>query len=253
MSALLNFTRIRVIISFVRAFWFIKILRKLSIIDNTSTSEVHEHTVFSNLRRVVANKQKPLLDGDYLFGLDKHHEGTKIRTLMNPVISIDRISDNLKRIKVLIIGPKLEAEILSVMSYGIPLSNIKAVDLISYSPWIEKGDMHNLSYQDDEFDLILCGWVIAYSNDKAKAASEIIRVGKKEAIIALGATDSPLSNEEVIARRGYLVGSEQRINNVETLLSLFKEKIAKIYFKHDVDEDRKNTNGKILTVFSLNS
>ena len=73
------------------------------------------------------------------------------------------------------------------------------------------------------------------------------------AIIALGATYSPLSNEEVIARRGYLVGSEERIDNVETLLSLFKEKIAKIYFKHDIDEDRKNSNGKILTVFSLKS
>ena len=81
-----------------------------------------------------------------------------------------------------------------------------------------------MSYQDDEFDLILCGWVIAYSNDKAKAASEIIRVGKKGAIIALGATYSPLSNEEVISRRGYLVGSEERIKNAETLLSLFKEK-----------------------------
>ena len=86
MNALLNFTRIRVIISFVRAFWFIKVLRKLSIIDNASTSEVHEHTVFSNLRRVVANKQKPLLDEITCLD-DKHHEGTKIRTLMNPVIS----------------------------------------------------------------------------------------------------------------------------------------------------------------------
>ena len=41
----------------------------------------------------------------------------------------------------------------------------------------------------------------------------------------------------------------ERINNVETLLSLFQRKINKIYFKHDADEDRKNINGKILTIF----
>ncbi len=252
-NTLLKFTRVRVIISFLRALWFIRVRKKLSTFQNHNDSEVHEHTVFSNLRRVVANKEKPLTGGRYLFGIDRHHEGTKIRSLMDPITSIDSISDNLQKIKVLIIGPKLEAEILSVMSYGIPLKNITAVDLISYSPWVDQADMHNLPYSNDEFDLILCGWVIAYSNDKLKAANEMKRVGKNGVIIALSATYSPLSNEEIINRRGYLVGSEERIDETDFLLNLFQNNINKVYFKHDIDEHRKDQNGKILTIFSLKS
>ena len=52
------------------------------------------------------------------------------------------------------------------MSYGISRKNISAIDLISYSPWIDLGDMHNLPYKDNSFDIIICGWVIAYSNKK---------------------------------------------------------------------------------------
>ena len=76
-------------------------------------------------------------------------------------------------------------------SKRIPLKNITAVDLIKYSPWVDQGDMHNLPYEDNKFDLILCGWVIAYSNNKIKAAEEMTRVGKSGSIIALAATYSP--------------------------------------------------------------
>jgi hypothetical protein len=253
LTTLLKFTRIRIIISFVRALWFIKIRKQITTSSEHSTEEVHEHTVFSNLRRVVANKENPNSDAKYLFGIDKQQDGSKIRLLMNPVISIDSIASNLDKIKVLIIGPKLEAEILSVMSYGIPLKNITAVDLIKYSPWVDQGDMHNLPYEDNKFDLILCGWVIAYSNNKIKAAEEMTRVGKSGSIIALAATYSPLSNEEVIEKRGYLVGSEERINNTEFLLNLFKDKVKNIYFRHDVDQEKKDSYAKVLTIFSVKS
>ena len=249
---LLKFTRVRIIVSFIRALWFIKIKNSLETFESASSGSVHEHTIFSNLRRVIANKEKPNKDADYIFGIDKQQDGSKIRLLMNPITSIDRISSKLSQLKVLIIGPKLEAEILSVMSYGIPLNNISSVDLIKYSPWVDLGDMHDLPYEDNYFDLILCGWVIAYSNNKQKAAEEMLRVGKGECVIGLAAAYSPLSNEEIIAKRGYLIGSEERIENSDFLLSLYKDKVSKIYFKHDVDESQLNEYGKILTIFSIN-
>ena len=139
---LLSFTRIRILVSFIRAFWYIKVKKRLNTFKDPSDS-IHEHTIFSNLRRVVSNPENPHPNARYLFGIDLQQDGSKVRTLMNPVICIDKISNNISNIKVLIIGPKLESEILSVMSYGIPLRNIKAIDLITYSPWVDQGDMHN--------------------------------------------------------------------------------------------------------------
>jgi len=250
-NTLLKFTRIRIFISYIRAFWFIKIKKTLTTSSNNSEDNVHKHTIFSNLRRIVSNKENPHPHAKYLFGIDMQQDGSKIRLLMNPVLSIDLISSNLSELKVLIIGPKLESEILSVMSYGIPKKNITSVDLIKYSPWVDQGDMHNLPYTDNQFDLILCGWVIAYSNDKQKAAEEMIRVGKNGVIIALSATYSPSSNEEIKDRRGYLISSEERIYDSKFLLNLFGESIKNIYFNHDVEESRRDSNGKIITIFSL--
>ena len=247
---LLSFTRIRILVSFIRAFWYIKVKKRLNTFKDHSDS-IHEHTIFSNLRRVVSNPENPHPNARYLFGIDLQQDGSKVRTLMNPVICIDKISNNISNIKVLIIGPKLESEILSVMSYGIPLRNIKAIDLITYSPWVDQGDMHNLPYQDDTFDLIICGWVIAYSDDKQKAAEEMIRVSKNGCIIAVSATYSPKTNEEIEESRGYLIGSEERIEDTKFLNSLFSKNIGDIYFKHDVPEEAKQDNGKIITIFGI--
>ena len=50
--------------------------------------------------------------------------------------------------------------------------------------------MHNLPYQDDTFDLIICGWVIAYSDD-TKSSGGDDKVSKNGCIIAVSATYSP--------------------------------------------------------------
>ena len=40
------------------------------------------------------------------------------------------------------IGPRNEAEIFMLWSYGFKLENIVGLDLISYSPLIDLGDMY---------------------------------------------------------------------------------------------------------------
>ena len=152
------------------------------------------------MRRIKSNKNNPHPKAKYLFGIDKAHDGSKVRLLMNPLMSIDRISSRIGKIKVLVIGPKLESEILSIRSYGIPKKNIDAIDLISYSPWVKSGDMHNLPYEKCTFDVIISGWVIAYSDNKQRAVDEMVRVAKDGAIIGIGVGYTPSSNKEIIEK-----------------------------------------------------
>ena len=195
---MLRSIHIRSYVSFLRAFWFIKIRKKLVL--HKGSDSVSEHTIFSNLRRIKSNKTILILKQSIFFGIDKAHDGSKVRLLMNPLMSIDRISSRIGKIKVLVIGPKLESEILSIRSYGIPKKNIDAIDLISYSPWVKSGDMHNLPYEKCTFDVIISGWVIAYSDNKQRAVDEMVRVAKDGAIIGIGVGYTPSSNKEIIEK-----------------------------------------------------
>ena len=248
--SLLNLYSFRFSISFLRAFVFIKIFRKLKTFEIEEKRNVHEPTIFTNLRRVINNKKNPHPTSKYFLGIDMEHGGDKVRLLFNPIMSIDHIKKDIDHKKVLVIGPRVESEILSVMSYGIPKTNITAIDLISYSPWVDLGDMHNLPYEDNLFDIIICGWVIAYSNKKDVAAKEMVRVSKNGAVIAIGVTYSPVSNEEVIRDRGYLVGSPERLISTNQINDLFLTNLDKVYFANDANDLNKNS--KLVSVFSIN-
>ena len=76
--------------------------------------------------------------------------------------------------KILVIGPRSEDDILHLMGYGF--TSVRGVDLITYSPYVDLGDMHALPYPDDSFDAVLLGWVIPYSQNHAKVVEEVARV-----------------------------------------------------------------------------
>ncbi len=84
----------------------------------------------------------------------------------------------------LVIGPRYETEILLAKSFGF--KNVVGLDTHSYSPLIEVGDMHEMRFNDNSFNSIICGWTINYYDDPALAAKEMIRVMKKNAIVVLG-------------------------------------------------------------------
>ena len=87
--------------------------------------------------------------------------------------------------KVLCIGPRNEAEIFMLWSYGFKLENIVGLDLISYSPLIDLGDMHFLPYENDSFDVIVSSCTFAYSTNIMKAIAEIKRVIRPNGIVAV--------------------------------------------------------------------
>lgn len=221
----------RFLISISRCFFLLYVRRREVLYLQNYSEFVSENTIFSNSRRVLKNQKKhPHPSAKYFLGLDLDHGGGKSDMLICPskVVLQQRIS--LDRAKVLVVGPRNEAEILNLVGHGFSRKNIVAIDLFSYSPWITLGDMHNLDFLDDSFDFIMLGWVIAYSDDKRKAVKEICRVAKPGATIALSATYSPLSNQEIIESRGYLIGSEERINSVSDLVSLFESSPFNVNF-----------------------
>jgi hypothetical protein len=149
-SSLLGSVYIRIIIGFFRWFYYVKILKRTKILDNTSSIE---GTLEHNLQPL---KNFPLVD----FTMKR----------MDRLLSIANTFEFLNNnSNFLIIGPRTESDIFK-LKYYFPFCKIHSIDLISYSPLIELQDAHNTNFLDNYFDCIISGWVIKYSHNKKKNA-----------------------------------------------------------------------------------
>lgn len=88
------------------------------------------------------------------------------------------VKKNPKKARILYIGARTEAEILYMANFGLNPRNITAIDLHSYSPLIELGDMHELSFTENTFDACILTHCIAYSEAPEIAFKEALRVLK---------------------------------------------------------------------------
>ena len=87
-----------------------------------------------------------------LRGVDPGNSANRPMALLGPLMGTNEAMDRYNK-KVLIIGPRSENELFLYMSHGFKKENITCIDLISYSDTIEMGDMHELKYQDNTFDI----------------------------------------------------------------------------------------------------
>lgn len=205
------------------------------------------YTLESNKRRVIPNQNLPKHPRARVFaGLDLDVSGLKSVEFIN--FTKFYYKNSLKRLKILIIGPRNESELFSFASAGYLISNISAIDLFSYSPLVKIMDMHNLNFEDNYFDIVYAGWVIAYSDNKSKAVSEMERVTKKGGLVSLTAGISNKTIDEVIAERGYMIGSRKRINDLNDLNGLFEKSSGRIIYQNHIS---KNKNA-IITCFKKN-
>lgn len=156
---------------------------------------------------------------------------SRLFDILATIESIDRKKD-----KILIIGPRAESEIFIARSHGFKKQNIKCLDLISYSNLVDLGDMHNMPYEDNSFDIVIMGWVIAYSDQPVKACNEVVRVSTNNAIVFTGVQYAPVSNEELIKIHGYVPGSEDRIYSNKKVASFFGDSIKTTIYDHDMSE-----------------
>jgi len=160
--------------------------------------------------------------------------------LIRPLISLDRVRLNVRDLKVLSIGPRVEGEIYNLVGYGFSLRNIRGLDLFSYSPFVDVGDMHDMQYPDNSFDVVISGWVLGYSDDKQRCADEMIRVCKNGGFIAVGNGFYTLSDSDVVRQGGLKIGSREKVADLAFIEGLFRPKEGAVFFRYDGARDGVN-------------
>ena len=203
---------IRLVVAYARYVVLVGILRRMRTFE-PATGDIGVNTVHHNM---LGLKRPRMLAVD------------RSKLLLRPLSAI-RFS---RADPVLCIGPRAEGEILFLMALGF--RNIRAIDLISYSPWIDLGDMHALPYRDNEFAATVMGWCLAYSNNRPKAAHEAIRVTRNGGVIAIGVEYTSETAEEKSQKYGYQVCDEDRLESVAEILALFEGSVDRVFFSHDL-------------------
>lgn len=176
--------------------------------------------------------------------------------LINPLASSQYISRHVGALEVLSIGPRTEAEIFALMAAGFNPKRIRGLDIISYSPFIDLGDMHDMPYPDASFDVIILGWVLAYSTDNKKAASEVLRIARPNAFVAVGCEYNPKSNAEIDKELEGKVKSKTgddvtRFVHSDQILALFEGHIQSILYRDDVHPTMRDQPGAAVAIFQL--
>jgi SAM-dependent methyltransferase len=134
--------------------------------------------ILVRVRGVSSGTTSSVLHSDYSKSHFSGYTSAKKRIdfLLGRVDSI--LTGNRKKMTALSIGPRYESELYGLIGMGFKRKSVKAVDTFSYSPMIQVGNVHNLSFKSESFDLIMCGWTIAYSEAPMEALKEIVRVTK---------------------------------------------------------------------------
>ncbi|MEL6557519.1 MAG: class I SAM-dependent methyltransferase [Bacteroidota bacterium] len=166
--------------------------------------------------------------------------------LIKPLSVIETLS---KDSTILSIGPRTEGELFAMVGYGFLPKNIRGLDLITYSPWVDIGDMHDMPYDDSSFDVIFAGWVIAYSHTPEIAAKEMVRVVKNGGIIAIGVQHTGKQKKEEILP--YTSGAGRETDRVDQITEHFGDYIKHVYFHHEITEERMDIKGSVLAIFSI--
>lgn len=222
----------------IRLFFFVRIKKKLK---ENSSKDAFDVTISHNLKGLrMCNNRMDLL--------------------IKPISAIETLD---KSSKILVIGPRNENDLLSLYACGFSWKNIYGVDLITYSDRILLGDMHELPFNDNFFDAVLCGWTLSYSANPEKAAREMIRVSKDNGIIGIGVEYSTMNKGDSEHLLGYSIQDfnllSKRINSTEEILSLFNEKVDCVFFNHNAPNRISHSRegyakrvSNVVTIFSVN-
>lgn len=178
-------------------------------------------------------------------GLDEFVAGPRTNRLIRPLCAIDRVFFNASALKALCVGPRTEMELLSLVAQGFQPENIRGLDLFSYTPWIETGNMHSMPYADDSFDVLIAGWVLTYSSDPEMACREFLRVVKNKGIIAIGST---YLSPERAAKNG-AGRSAVHYPSVDELLRRFGRSVRNVYVRHDSEAGAEE--GRTIVIFDV--
>jgi len=170
--------------------------------------------------------------------------------LINALVCIQYIRLNAPDLKVLCIGPRTEAEFFHFMGEGFAAPNLTGLDLMSYSEFVDVGDMHYMPYDDDTFDIVFVGWTLTYSKEIQRVADECIRVAKPGAYVAVGVESDGKNTKGEL----YNYTLTDAINILETseITDLFEGHIHSVPFRHEVHRSMRDTHDMVMVIIELN-
>lgn len=180
-----------------------------------------------------------------LGGLESWHLAGRTNRLIRPLSAIDRVFFNAHNLKVLSVGPRTEMELLNLVAHGFSPDNIRGLDLFSSSPWIDVGNMHSMPYPDNQFDVVIAGWVLVYSSDPDQACREMLRVAADKGIIAIGATRW---TEEKWRAKGN-GRTQKHYPRVWDVLEMFGTAVHNVYVQHESESD--DEEGRTIVIFDV--
>lgn len=129
--------------------------------------------------------------------------GGRMKMLLHPLVAFFYPDFNKK---LLIVGPRTEDDIIWAKALGF--KSVRGLDLFSYSPWIDIGDMHDTEYPDESFDAVLLAWTLPYTRHPEVMVSEMKRVLKVGGILGLA--------WHHISDHSILLNDNVRLNNLNT-------------------------------------
>jgi hypothetical protein len=154
-----------------------------------------------------------------------------------PLFLLLSIPDLVKK-SLLILGPRYETELLLANSLGFEPAGLKGLDTHSYSPLIDVGDMHSMSYEDSSFNNIICGWTLSYSTEPKRAGTEMSRVLAPGGYLIVSVHKVDINFDEKID--GVLRPAE-RIQTLEHLDSIFEELVRVAGFEPQIIGESSHT------------
>jgi SAM-dependent methyltransferase len=145
---------------------------------------------------------------------------------------------DLSALRTLVVGPRNEAELLLLSSYGFDPAKLTAIDLFSYTPVVRLMDMHELKYADNSFDAVYSAFVITYSDDIPKAVAETIRVARDNALIVF-------VFEHLAEGAGNRFDKNNLGNGPGDLLSQFGPHTGHVYWQEDSESQGRFTSSVV--------
>jgi SAM-dependent methyltransferase len=149
-----------------------RLLKRRMKVMPTMADRVGEHTIEHNIGA---------LQDRAAFGM-----GNRMALLLYPLAAALRDRPDAK---VLIVGPRTEDDLYWARALG--MANVRGLDLFSYSPLIDVGDIHQTPYANESFDAVILGWVISYSAQPEALVQECKRITKTGGYLGFGIESNP--------------------------------------------------------------
>jgi hypothetical protein len=220
---------IRQRVAHARFLYYVKLRKRLRTFDANSDG-ITENTISHNVKGMVDLSV------------------VRSNMLVRPLSVIQSLN---AQSRILSIGPRTEGEIFNLMAHGFSADRIRGLDLISYSPFVDVGNMHDMPYADSSWDAVIMGWVISYSSEQRRAAMEVVRVTRPGGVVAVGLEWYPeKTQEQILDKLGYALGHSEQPRSTDEVLALFGDHVDRVYVRHDPAENLDRV-GEIFVIFSI--